>query len=204
MGEAGTLVESILDQAKEEANGILAEARAKAEARLAKAKEDLALRVADIEAEAERRAALEERRIATAAELEVRRERLRAKADLLDEAFAGAYRALLALPEEEWRSFVRRLLLAAAVNGDEQVMVPSGQRERYAALLGEVNEELRRRGRRGELRLAEEAAGIEAGFVLIGPEYTVDSSFRALLAEVRSVLEPEVARILFARGRVGG
>ncbi|MGQ9778521.1 MAG: V-type ATP synthase subunit E [Bacillota bacterium] len=204
MGEAQVLVESILDQAKQEAENILAEARAKATARLAAAREELAQRKAALEAETARRAALEERRIATTAELEIRRERLRAKAALVDEAFAEAHRALATLPAEEERAFLRRLLLAAAETGEEEVIVAPKEREKYAALLAEVNEELGRRGSRGGLRLAEEVAGPEGGFVLRGPDYMVDCSFRALLAERRLVLEPEVAKVLFGRGQGGG
>ncbi|NLG83653.1 MAG: hypothetical protein GX493_03375 [Firmicutes bacterium] len=204
MGEAQALVESILAQAGEEAEKILAAARAKAEERLAAAREELRQKEAALEAEAARRAALEERRIATTVELAIRRERLQAKAALLDEAFAEAYRALVTLPEEKQRAFLSRLLLAAVETGEEEVVVAPGERGKYEALLVEVNEELRRRGGRGGLRLAEDMAGPEGGFVLRGPEYTVDCSYLALLAERRSVLEPEVAKVLFGGAPVGG
>ena len=178
--------------AEHEAAGILAEARAKAEERLAEARRELAARAAEIEARAEQRAATEERRIATQAELQARRDLLRAKVGLLDEVFAGAKRALVELPEEEWRGMMRRLLLDSAVSGTETLAVSAGQRERFAGLLPEINEELKKRGLRGELKLAPEPAAIESGFIMASRDYTVDCSVGTLIAERRAALEPEV------------
>lgn len=197
MTETTLLTNSILEQAKREAAGILAEARAKAEERLGQARRELAARVAEIEARAEQRAATEERRIATQAELQARRDLLRAKVGLLDEVFAAAQRALVELPEEEWRRMMRRLLLESAVSGTETLAVPAGQRERLAGLLPEVNEELKKNGLGGELKLAQEPAAIESGFILISRDYTVDCSVGTLIAERRAALEPEAARALF-------
>ncbi len=197
MSEATALVDSLLELAKQEAAGILADARAKAEERLAQARKELAARVAEIEARAEQRAATEERRIATQAELEARRDLLTAKVGLLDEVFAAARRALVELPEEEWRRMMRRLLLESAVSGTETLAVPAGQRERFGGLLPEVNEELQKKGLRGELKLAPEPAAIESGFILASRDYTVDCSVGTLIAERRAALEPEVGRVLF-------
>ena len=201
MSDTTAMVESILGLARQEAEGILGEAREKARQRLESARRELESRSAAISGDGERRAALEERRVSTAAELKFRRELLQAKMALLDEVFAAGYEELKNLPEGEWRRLIRRLLLAAAVRGDEEVAVPAGHRERFAGLLSEVNEELKSQGRRGELRLAGEAP-IEAGFILKSADYTVDCSFKALLAERRPILEPEVAALLFG-GREG-
>ena len=109
----------------------------------------------------------------------------------------AAQRELVELPEEEWRRMMRRLLLDSAVCGTETLTVPAGQRERFDGLLPEINEELQKRGRRGELKLAPEPAAIESGFILAGGDYTVDCSMGTLIAERRAALEPEVARVLF-------
>ena len=197
MSEAKPLIEGILSQVRSEADGILAEARAKAGGILVKAREDLKAKSAEIDAAAERRMAIEARRIATEAELNARRELLRAKVNLLDESFADALQGLSTLPEVQWRDFIRRLLLDAVVSGTEELRVAAGQEDRFRSLLPEVNEELNRRGKRGELRLAGEPAPIEGGFVLTGPDYAVDCSFRTLIAERRPYIEPEVAKVLF-------
>ncbi|MGE5550285.1 MAG: V-type ATP synthase subunit E [Bacteroidota bacterium] len=197
MGEAKAMVESILDLAKNEADAILASARAKGEDIMAKARRELAAKVAALEAETERRAAVEARRITTRSELDSRTELLRAKVELLDEVFAGAYRALLELPEAEWRTLIRRLLLAQSTTGAEEIVIPPGQEQRFAALLPEVNGELKKAGKRGDLRLARDSAPIEGGFILSGPDYSVDCSFRTLIAERRPLYEPEVAKVLF-------
>lgn len=191
------LIDGIMSQALAEADAILAEARAKADAILVKAGEELKARTDEISAAAARRAEIEARRIATAAELEARRELLQAKVDLLDRAFDGALRRLLSLPEQQWRDLVRRLLLDSSVSGTEEIKVPAGERERFQALLPEVNAALKQSGRRGELRLAGEPAAIEGGFILTGPDYAVDCSFRTLLAERRPYIEPEAAAALF-------
>ncbi|MGE5528568.1 MAG: V-type ATP synthase subunit E [Patescibacteria group bacterium] len=197
MGEAEALTTSVINLAKAEAAGILAGAEAKAASRLAEAHREAASRAAAIEAEAERRAALEDQRIATGAELQVRRDLLHAKVALLDEVFDAAYGALAELSEDEWRQLMCRLLCESAVTGTETVAVPAGQQDRFAALLPEVNERLRAGGRKGELSIAGEGAPIEHGFVIVAQDYTVDCSFRKLLAERRAALEPEVARVLF-------
>jgi len=203
MGDTTAMVDGILDLAKQEAASIEQAARAKAEAIAAKARQELDARRTAIAAQAGQRIALEERRIATKVELESRRELLKAKVDLMDEVFAAADDELARLPEEEWRALVRRLLLASTATKDEAVTVPTGQKERFASLLPQVNRELAELGRKGELERVEESSRIEAGFMLTTRDYTVDCSFRTLIDEHRPRLEPEVARLLFEEGMEG-
>lgn len=194
------IVEKIIGEATEEGQRIEEEARKRVEEIRKRATEE----VQRIEAEAEERAQVEareqRRRFISATQLELRKELLAERQHLIHQAFDLALQRLLELDGEEYHRAIKGLLLRAAEDGDEEVVVAHRDREKFTPqFLAEVNAELSAMGKRGNLRLCPENRDLVGGFVLKKGRREVNSSFSALLSSMREQLELEVAQLLFGQ-----
>lgn len=192
------IVERIVQGAMAEAQQIEKEARKRVE----EIEREAVKEIRRIEAEAEERARAESReqhyRLISAAQLDLRKEVLAEKQMLIRQAFELALERLLSLEGEEYHRVIKGLLLRAAEEGDEEVVVCSKDREKFTPqFLTEVNAELSARGKGGNLKLSPNNGDLMGGFVLKKGRKEVNCSFLALLTSMREELELEVARILF-------
>ena len=198
MASPGKLQERILGEAREKAAAILRVAEEEA-AKLRAAGSGKALAAAaKIRERGEAQAQERARRIITLAQLELRREVLAAKQELVDEVFAQVMGKLANLPDKEYLAWMEQRLLQAVVTGDEEVIVAAKDRKRLnGKFLTRVNEKLRQAGKKGELKLSEEARPMTGGFILKGERMEINSSFEALIASQRDELEQLAAEVLF-------
>ncbi|MGQ9477395.1 MAG: V-type ATP synthase subunit E [Candidatus Bipolaricaulia bacterium] len=197
------IIAKLMSDAEAEAKRILEEAEREAEEirrrgeEEAKAAREPILRAAEAEARRRRRQHL------ALAELEARNKVLAAKREVLDRVFKEAAERLSRLGSQEYRAFLRELLLRAAETGEEEIVLsPRDAAVFDTNLLEEVNAELKRAGKAGALRLAQaqEESLSEVGtggFLLRGRGYEVNVTFATFLRQAREGLEAEVARILF-------
>lgn len=192
------LLEKIESDAREEGRRILAEAEEEA-ARVGKEAEEEARREAEAIARSfQIRAENERLRIISRARLEGRIDLLAAKDQVLEEVFREVSESFKRLPGEEYRSWLKAVLLGSLSNGKEELVPSPHDRGLLAVgLLEELNEELRARGLAGELRLSEEDAPFERGVILRGEKTETNLSAEAVLQRVREENEEEVSRILF-------
>ncbi len=198
------IIQKLLSDAEAEAGRILAQAeqeaeeiRQQGEAEAQAAKQPILERA---EAEAQRR----RRQHLALAALWARNKVLAAKRELLDRVFKEATERLGRLGSQEYRAFLRELLLRAAETGEEEIILsPQDAAVFDTNLLEEVNSELKRAGKAGSLRLAQEEAqdgrelGETRGFILRGQGYEVNVTFATLLRQAREGLETAVAKLLF-------
>ncbi len=192
------IVEKILEDARAEARRALEEAEreaAKIEAQSeAEAERVRASILKEAEEEAERRA----RQVLAEARLEAKQRVLAARRKALDRVFEEALRRLQQLPDEVYVELLKRLIVHAAETGREEIVLSPDDRAKLPApFLKEVNEELHRRGKAGELTLSDEMRPLGGGVVLRSSRVEINASFPVLIERARERLEIDVARMLF-------
>ena len=191
------ILKRIREDARQESRRIRKEAEEEVKIILGEAKKETGSIREKILSDARASIEDEKRRILTIANLEARKKVLEKKQDLLEEAFQKALNHLRHLADEEYRETVKKMLLEATESGKEEVIVSPGEKRITPALLNEVNEELRSKGRQGELKISPERKDFQGGFILKAGRKEVNNTFDSLFKERREELETEVAGILF-------
>lgn len=180
-------IDEINAQASAEAAGIAAQyaQRAKKESE-------------DILARGRQAAAEREERLGSVAQLEARKLILRAKQEVLEQAFAKALEDLLNLPEKEYTELLAKLIVKASQSGTEQVIFSQKDRPRYGkTAVTRANELL---GDRGQLTLSTESRAIQGGFILSDGDVEVNCTFETLVRLQRRELDGAVSKVLFDDG----
>lgn len=185
------IIAEILRRGEAEKSALLEEANRKVRALEA---EDAAF-VADLERQTALDLAEEEKTILarrrSVAELDVRKLTLSAKQAAVSRAFAEAKARILALPDAEYRQFLRALLAAYAAGGDT-VVVSKDDCRRFSQ--SEVSAFAKERG----IKLGYRADGeFSGGLVLEGGCCDKNLTLDMLLAECRERAEKRVADLLF-------
>jgi V/A-type H+-transporting ATPase subunit E len=192
------ILEKINKNVEEEIRAIKEEGRLKRQEIVARAESQakgIGERILD---EASRKVELDRRQSTVSAELEHRKEILTEKQKLLEDCFQAALEELVSLPAAEYQSLIRRMLLNLATTGDERVLISTEDEKRIdQKFVDGVNEELKKTGRGGGLKLDGTSPDVRGGFVLRTEDVEVDCSFGTLLRQLREELQSQVAAILF-------
>lgn len=190
------ITDKILEDAREQASRVLMEAQERAQQARARSDEKIT-RQRDLAMAEARRECVEVRdRMLRMAELDQKKELLAMKREMIDAAFEDAYARMLAMSPQEAQSYLTELMLSAC-QGDEQVIVGQSEQLIDQAFLEQVNQRLKRQGKQGALKLAEERRGFRGGFVLRRQGLEMNCTYAAVLKEARPALEAEVAATLF-------
>lgn len=180
-------VEKIEAETAIEVNKIIEEARKKAEEQKKKILES---KLAEIDREA--------KKIITFAELECRKEILKNKVEELEKTFQLAYERLINLNLDEYRSFLKRLLIKFIETGYEEVIFSEKDRVRLGDdLLLEVNSLLKERGNL-RLSIRNVNKNFSGGFILYQKTKQVDCTFETIFKYVKEELEGNIISILFS------
>jgi V/A-type H+/Na+-transporting ATPase subunit E len=132
------------------------------------------------------------------AELESRKEILSEKQNQISNAFAGAVQKIADMDSNEYQKIILRMLVESVETGEETVSISPKDKNRLTdEFIAEANEELKRLGRNGALKLAVDTEDFGGGFILKSEQYAINSSFKSVIKMQRDELEPEVAEILF-------
>ncbi|OPY72158.1 MAG: type III secretion system protein HrpB [Syntrophorhabdus sp. PtaU1.Bin050] len=113
----------------------------------------------------------------------------------LREIFAEARVRILALPEEEYREIMQRLLERAAGPFSGKVRIHPPDREIFANVIEAVN-----RGRSPENYVSFDENSVlteQGGFIFVGSTFEVDQTLTTILDEIERELLPAIARDLF-------
>jgi vacuolar-type H+-ATPase subunit E/Vma4 len=196
--ELTQLTDRILETARKEAQEEVAHGRQEVERFAAEHRQETMVMVKDLRAEYCRRGQVEADRLLREAEMEAKLRLLQTKQELIHHAFEQALPALLSLPAVEKIGIYQDLLLAVVEDGRETIAVSASERGLWAKVIAQVNQELTRRGHRGELKLRNEPADIKGGFLLFSTTYEVDASLESILSDLEERYFPEVAGILFS------
>jgi len=188
----------IAEDAKQETDAILADAKAQASevagkyAALAKEESNRLL------AAGEERAGEIRRRAISAAEQEAKQQLLATKQKMISQAFDLALQKLLAMPENEYVTFLAKLAAGASSNGSEMVIFSSKDLKTCGdKILRNANELLAGAGKKGNLTLSEEAGAFNGGLMLRHGKVETNCTLDAILRLSREDLAPEVAAALF-------
>jgi V/A-type H+-transporting ATPase subunit E len=190
------VVDTIVSQAKAEADRIRAEAQARIDA-------DQVAHEAELNRYREQtqqlaQAAAEDRKSRTlaAARMDIRKETLSAKVRWLDEVFALAKRRILSLPDEQYQELMTTLMVRAIATGDERIRIGRGETRINDRLIKQVNRRLGP-GFKGNVQLDSQRADIEGGFVLIRGKIQVNAGIDVLIEQARQQVEMELSKELF-------
>jgi V/A-type H+-transporting ATPase subunit E len=200
--KVGRLTQKIIDDAEAEAAEILRQAKTEADAAAAEAR----AQVRKIETEAGSRAQAEARehirRQVSLGELEARKGILAEKGEIIEEVFDRALEDIKRKDRESGYGLTKGLLLKAIEHGDEEIiMSPEDRKAVGGAFVSGINSELRKGGKRGDVKLSDETRSMRGGFVLRRGRAEINSTYETLLAMLRDDVETEIATILFGGGR---
>ncbi len=181
------LKKAVLEKARGEASKILAQARSEAETSRARMLEEARNSALELVQAARQKSAQDRQQALAAQEREMGLESLKARNNLLDEAFRQAAAAFKALPASELRALYGRELEGMQLE-KATVFVPRQARSDFEALL------------KGRARVEEDPA-LEAGYIVARKDYRLDRSLAARMEEIRAELRPRVAELLFGDER---
>ncbi|HEY8393040.1 MAG TPA: V-type ATP synthase subunit E [Capillibacterium sp.] len=196
--ELTELTNRILEAARKEAEEIKERSREEARRLAAEYRQATAEKADAIRKEYLRRGQEEADRIIREAEMDAKLRLLQTKQELIHHAFEEALSTLANLPAAEKSQLYQDLLLAAVESGEETIAVSAADKEIWTKVVAQVNQELRRKGLPGDVKLSEEPAAIKGGFLLAGSTYEVNASLESILSDLEDKFFPEVAGILFS------
>jgi V/A-type H+-transporting ATPase subunit E len=182
------LAERIVTDAQEDARALLAEAESAASFILAEGEKTVSARRAELTGQKETAVRSLISGYQTRATLDGKKDALRKKRIVIDSAFTRAYSAMLALDAEKRKRICQRML-AEQAEGGETVLPAQADRAALVALVAAMPEK--------KLKVSNDSANIDGGFILLGNGYEKDCSFRSLLATVRDAEETAVYQLLF-------
>ncbi len=189
------IIDRISSDAQREIDDVLAAAQAEAEKITAEYQAQAQAQADEILSRGEQAAVERGERLASVAQLECRKEVLRAKQEVIDEAFRLAMDKLTQLPQEEYVSLLADLAVQASAKGNEKLIFSVADRARVGkAVVVAANEKL---GERGRLTLSQETRPMQGGFILSDGVVEVNCTFETLVRLQRDTLSTQVADVLF-------
>lgn len=189
------IIDRISGDAQREVDDVLAKARAEADKILSQYQAQAQAEADDILARGEKAAVERGERLASVAQLECRKEVLRAKQEVIEEAFQLAMDKLTQLPQEAYVSLLADLAVEASSKGNEKLIFSVADRARVGkAVVVAANEKL---GDKGQLTLAQETRPMQGGFILSDGAVEVNCTFETLVRLQRGTLSTQVAGVLF-------
>lgn len=187
------ITQRIAEQARLTVDTILGDAKAEAEEITAQYQARAAAEVADLTAKNEKTAVEREERLVSAAQMEARKAALAAKQDMVEKAYARALEKLCSMPDEQYTAVLAHLLVqAAAGDGGEAVFSPADRERVGAAAVEQAN------GLSGKkLSLSVDTAPIQGGFILRENNVEVNCTFETLVRLQKAETAGAVAKKLF-------
>lgn len=197
MSNLNNLISKIIDDANEESLKLLEKARLE-EKKIIEEKISMAEREKKVILEkAKTEAKTRGERVVSNAVLQVRNMKLDAKQKVLDKAFNLALEELMKLSDEKLLQFIKNDILSLNIDGDEEIIVKEGNSVITLDFINEINEALKAKGKKGQLKLSSEQRNIKGGYILSKNNIEINNTFEALVMSLRDELEGEVASALF-------
>ncbi len=189
------IIDRISGDAQREIDDVLAQAQAEAEKITAQYQAQAQAEADEILARGEKAAVERGERLASVGQLECRKEGLRAKQEVIEEAFQLALDKLIQLPQQEYVSLLADLAVQASAKGNEKLIFSVADRAQVGkAVVVAANQKL---GERGQLTLSQETRPMQGGFVLSDGVVEVNCTFETLVRLQRGALSTQVADMLF-------
>lgn len=198
MANISTLTSKILKDAEDRKESILQAANAEKAEILEKKSKEAKVLEAEMTEKAEREAQTSKERVISGAELKSRNKKLAAKQVIINEVFEKSVDALCALNADEYTGFIKDTIVNLDVDGDESLVLnEQGKKLLNDTVLKEINDGLVSKGKKGEIKIANEVGNFKGGFILEKGGIEINNTFEALVLSLREELEFEVAKVLF-------
>lgn len=136
----------------------------------------------------------------TEIEQKAKQRSLSKKKALIDDAFKTALQKLKALDDKTFCDFVNNLVNSDNLSSEDLIMVNKEDYPRYIKLFstGKMANGLYILDKLNNLKLANEHAQIEGGFIVIGKKFDINHSYETLLTSLQDQDEAAIAKMLFA------
>ncbi|GAE03068.1 V-type ATPase, E subunit [Clostridium botulinum B str. Osaka05] len=198
MSSINNLTGKILEEAKVKKEEFIKEAKEDGKKILDKKTAEAKIIEKNTIEKAERESVIRRERILSNAELKVRNEKLQSKQKVIEKVLEKSLEKLSSLSKEEYLSYIKERILTLPIDGDEKIIINLKDKLLITEdFINEVNSELVKKGKLGNLSLSDEARDFKAGFILEKNGIEINNSFEALISSMKDELEYKVARVLF-------
>ncbi|HDK7174751.1 TPA: V-type ATP synthase subunit E [Clostridium botulinum] len=198
MSSINNLTGKILEEAKVKKEEFIKEAKEDGKKILDKKTSEAKIIEKNTIEKAERESVIRRERILSNAELKVRNEKLQSKQKVIEKVLEKSLEKLSSLSKEEYLSYIKERILTLPIDGDEKIIINLKDKLLITEdFINEVNSELVKKGKLGNLSLSDERRDFKAGFILEKNGIEINNSFEALISSMKDELEYEVARVLF-------
>lgn len=196
------ILKKIEEKSKQEADAIIAQAQRQAEQKIAEARRQAEEILKSRREEVRKKAAQVEAFARGRGQTRARHAIQKARGEIIDEVFEKVLQALKDLPAERYRGLLRDMIALHAA-GYEEVVLDEADRERLGQdFPGLIRDMVRQRTGR-DLTVRFEKMSLGGGFLLKSPGVKLDSTFPAILRNMRDSLELFLASYLFGVGDDG-
>ncbi|MFR1708466.1 MAG: V-type ATP synthase subunit E [Clostridium sp.] len=198
MSNLDNLTSKIIKDAEVKKIEILNEATIKANEIVKKKIEEANKKASSILEKAEIESKTIKERIISKTDLEIRNKKLLAKQQVIEKVFEEAKRKLKSMSPEAFDKFVRNTILSLNIDGDEEIIINTKDREKLSdKFLLELNKLLISNGKLGKLKFNVKTYDIDGGFIISKNGIEINNSFEELVNSLKYELEYEVGQILF-------
>ena len=182
--DAKAEADAILDKAKEQCAEIRRDYEAKAQA-LYSDKVRAGVKLCEDKAESSERIQ----------QMESKKGLLAVKQEMITRTFETAMDRLLNLPEKDYEALLTKLVVSAATEGDEAVILNAADRAKFGeAVVRNANSALKN----GRLTLSDNTGDFKGGVILKRGTVEVNNTLELLVELARNEMSAEIAKVLFA------
>jgi V/A-type H+-transporting ATPase subunit E len=151
--------------------------------------------------QAEAKARERRERISTVGALERRKDLLEAKQEGIRAALMLALSSFKEMPTGDYRALLKGMLVSVASGTERVIVSPEDHESLDETFFREVNDDLKKTGKPGQLTLSEETRPMSGGAILSQGQVEINLSFDMTLSLIGDDLEPEIARILYSNDK---
>jgi len=198
MAGAEKIQQKILEEARLQAQNNLKLAQDEAAGIIEAARQEADKKKKEILERAQQEAVERKKRLVAVAELEARKQKLKAKQEMVEEAFHAALHNLRTMKDDQYELLLIDMIANVAKTGQEEIILSQKDKQRLSPdFLDKVIKKLNEKGIIGLVKIADESRNIEGGFILKSQDVEINSSFDAIIRMQRDQLEAEVIQLLF-------
>lgn len=198
MSNLDNLTSKIIKDAEVKKIEILNEATIKADEIVKKKIEEANKKASSILEKAEIESNTIKERIISKTDLEIRNKKLLAKQQVIEKVFEEAKKKLNSMSPEEFDKFVKNTILSLDIDGDEEIIINTKDREKLSdKFIVELNKLLVANGKLGKLKFNVKSYDIDGGFIISKNGIEINNSFEELVNSLKYELEYEVGKMLF-------
>ena len=192
------IIERIEQDAKIEAEEIMKKASEASDKIIQDANQEANAVKIQILENARNQAEQHKQRIISSANLELRKSVLAEKQKAIDLAFSEALSILNNMKDSEYKKTIVGMVLQNVQTGDEEIVLSGKDKSKLGdGFIREINDQLARNGKKGNLSISKDTYNMIGGFVLRRGDIEINNSFDSLFQSSRDDLEAEVSRHLF-------